>query len=396
MTFNTSPSYPRLRSLSSAIAILATVACAACQPAASKPTPSASLSISATPLRACPLGSRPSNPQVLASGQPAPDDLAFDNVGRLLFSDVNTGSVSLLQPDGSIQRIAGGLSEPEGIVVQADGRILVAEQGKNRIVAIDPQTHAVTTWRDFVNRTSHPGIDGIGPILPSRDANGQALPNGGDVLVPDSPNGVLWAVGPDGKTATRLTSGMSRPVGAAVDGAGHILVTDEGGALWILDPSRRRLATLPTPDDVVVSSDGHIFVTTLGDNGIHELDSQGRQLGVTSGIVQPQGLALDAADNLYYTAFNGGQVARVVRTYVLGRPTVHRIATNRYVVCPLVQRAPGYTGPLSLVTESRIHIDVRAEVQPGTDSSGALEIETEAPSITISIGRLSQTVALNS
>lgn len=372
------------------------MACAACQPAATRPTPTASPTLAVTPLRACPLGSAPANPQVLLSGQPSPDDLAFDNEGRLLFSDANRGTVSLLEENGSIQRLAGGLSEPEGIVVQGDGRVLVAEQGKNRIVAVDPQSLKVTTWRDFVNRTSNAGIDGIGPILPSKDANGQALPNGGDVLVPDSPNGVLWAVGPDGKTATRLASGMNRPVGAAIDAAGHILVTDEGGALWILDPGRRRLATLATPDDVVVTSDGHIFVSTLGDNRLHELDSQGRQLSVISGIPQPQGLALDAADNLYYTAANTGQVARLVRSYVLGRPMVHRIATNRYLVCPLVQRAPDFSAPLSLVAESSARLDIVAEVQPGTDSSGAIEIETDAPSITISIGRLSQTVSLSS
>ena len=376
--------------------MIAAVACAACQQAAIKPTPSASPTVAVTPLRACPLGSPPANPQVLVKSQPSPDDLAFDNEGRLLFGDANGGTLSMLKDDGSIERLASGLSEPEGIVVQADGRILVAEQGKNRIVAIDPQTHAITTWRDFINRTSNAGIDGIGPILPARDANGQALPNGDDVLVPDSPNGVLWAVGPDGKTATRLASGMSRPVGAAIDSLGHVLLTDEGGALWILDPSRRRLATLATPDDVVVTSDGHLFVTTLGDNRIHELDSQGRQISVISGIAQPQGLALDTADNLYYTASNTGQVARVVRTYALGRPTVRRLASNRYVVCPLVERAPGYTGPLSLVTESSTRIDIAAEVQPGTDSSGALEIETTAPSITISIGRLSQTISLTS
>jgi hypothetical protein len=137
-------------------------------------------------------------------------------------------------------------------------------------------------------------------------------------------------------------------------------------------------------------------VTALGDNRIHELDSQGRQISVLSGIAQPQGLALDSADNLYYTASTSGQVVRRVRSYVLGRPTVHRIATNRYLVCPLLHRAPGYTVPLSLVTESSPRIEIAAEVQPGTDTSGALDIETTAPSITISIGRLSQTVALTS
>ena len=79
-------------------------------------------------LAACPAKAAPSGPQVLLQNLPAPDDLAFDNDGRLLFSDIKTGDVSALKADGSVVRIAGGMSEPEGIVVQDDGHILVAEQ----------------------------------------------------------------------------------------------------------------------------------------------------------------------------------------------------------------------------------------------------------------------------
>src|SRR2546426_8056104 len=106
------------------------------------------------------------------------------------------------------------MSAPEGIVVQADGRILVGEQGRNRVVAIDPKTHAVTQWHAFPNRTGRDGIDGIGPILPSLDSMGNLLPTAENVIVPDSPNRVVWPVSSDGKTATQIASGMVRPVGA--------------------------------------------------------------------------------------------------------------------------------------------------------------------------------------
>src|SRR3989442_545142 len=106
---------------------------AACQPTATPPpTQSATASPTTPTLAACP-ASRPSpGPEVLLRNQPAPDDLAFDNDGRLLFSDIKAGTVSALKADGSVERIAGGMSAPEGIVVQADGRILVGEQGRNR------------------------------------------------------------------------------------------------------------------------------------------------------------------------------------------------------------------------------------------------------------------------
>src|ERR1700737_4450178 len=307
----------------SLVVLLAVAACQQATPTPS-PTPSASASVSVSPsaLAACPALPAASGPQILLRNLPAPDDLTFDNEGWLLFSDIKAGSVSALRGDGSVERIAAGLSAPEGIVVQADGRMLVGEQGRNRLVAIDPQTHGVSEGRAFPNRKGREGIDGIGPVMPN-----------GDVIVPDSPNGVVWRVTADGKTATQIASGMVRPVGAAGDATGRIFVADEGGALWGLDPARRRFATLPTPDDVLVGRGGHIFVNTLGDNAIHELDGQGHQVSVITGIQQPQGIALDYADNLYYTEFNTGRIDRVIRTFVLDAPKVTRPARGTYIIC---------------------------------------------------------------
>jgi streptogramin lyase len=284
--------------------------------------------------------------------------------------------------------------------VQADGRILVGEQGRNRVVAIDPLSHAVTQWHAFANRTGRDGLDGIGPVLPGKDAQGNLLPTADNIIVPDSPNGVVWRVTADGKTATQIATGMVRPVGAAVDSSGRIFVADEGGALWVLDPARHRFATLPTPDDVLVGRAGHIFVNTLGDNAIHELDNLGHQVGVITGIQQPQGIALDGADNLYYTEFNTGRIDRVIRTFTLDTPTVTRTARGSYIICPVIRRAAGFSQPLGLTTGSSLTTSILQLVQPGTDSSGALEVETTEASIgiTVSDGGLlsqSQTVSLS-
>jgi sugar lactone lactonase YvrE len=371
--------------------ILLTMVAAGCQQVVISPSPSPTVTAGA--LRPCPLGApAPAGPQVLRSNLAAPDDLAFDNDGRLLFGDINAGTVSALGMDGSLERIAGGLNVPEGIVVLGSGQILVAEQGRNRIVSIDPLSHAVSQWRALSNRTGQEGIDGIGPEL-----SGVATAPGG-VIVPDSPNGVVWRVSLDGKTATQLGGGMTRPVGAAVDRNGRIFVADEGGALWTLDPARHRFATLPTPDDVVVGRAGHIFVNTLGDNALHEFDAQGHQVTMISGISQPQGIALDDADNLYYTESVRGRVGRVVRTFLLDPPKVARTTRGTFIICPVVRRAPDFHEPLSLVTGSGPNTAILRLVQPGTDSSGGLEVQTPEHSVSIDVGggllHLSQVVTL--
>ena len=365
--------------------IIALVLCvtAACQSTPPALSPKTRPSPSATPLATCPATPAPAGPQVLLQNLPAPDDLAFDPEGRLLFSDITAGTVSALNPGGSVERIAAGLSAPEGMVLTADGRILVAEQARNRVMAIDPQTHAVSLWRAFPNRTGRDGIDGIGPAL-----------SNGDIIVPDSPNGLVWRVGADGKSATQIASGMNRPAGAGADASGRIFIADEGGPVWVLDPAKRRFVSLPTPDDVLVGRAGQVFVNTLGDNAIHVLDAQGHQLTVLSGIQQPQGIALDTADNLYYTEFTKNRIGRVVRSFILDTANVTRIASGRYIICPVVRRVPTFTTPLTLQTGSSSTTSILRLVQPGTDSSGAVEVQTAQPSITITVsdgGLLSQT-----
>ena len=372
--------------------ILLTIVAAGCQQGLISPSQRPSPTPSA--LSRCPAGSpAPAGPQILLSNLPAPDDLAFDRDGRLLFGDINAGTVSAMGIDGSAQPIAGGLRVPEGIVVLGNGQILVAEQGRNRIVAIDPASHAASQWRAFPNRTGQEGIDGIGPELSSV----AAAPGG--VIVPDSPNGVVWRVSLDGKTATQIGSGMTRPVGAAVDQHGRIFVADEGGTVWTLDPVRRRFATLPTPDDVVVGRAGHIFVNTLGDDAIHEFDAQGHQVSVMSGVNQPQGIALDGADNLYYTETARGRIARVVRSFTLDPPKVTRTTRGTFIICPVIRRAAGFQDALSLVTGSSPTTAMLQLLQPGTDSSGALEVQTPEHSVTIFVAgggllNLSQVVSL--
>ena len=375
---------------------------ASCEQAQVTPSikPAVTPSPSASALAACPSTPAPGGPQVVVKNLPAPDDLAFGPDARLLFSDIKAGTISALNPDGSVERIAGGMSAPEGIVAQDDGRILVAEQGRNRVVAIDPQAHALSQWHAFPNRTGRDGIDGIGPVLPGLDALGNILPTGGNVIVPDSPNGLVWRVTADGKTATQIAIGMVRPVGAAADTAGRIFVADEGGALWVLEPARRRFATLPTPDDVLVARAGHIFVNTLGDNAIHELDGQGHQVSVITGIQRPQGIALDYADNLYYTEFNAGRIARVVRTFILDPPKVTRTTRGTFIICPVIRRASGFTDRLALQTGSSAKTDILQLVEPGNDTSGALEVQTTEASISITISNggllsQSQTVSLS-
>lgn len=341
---------------------------ASCQQATTSGARSSATPTATVPSQ-CPAKPAVAGKESILSGLQAPDDLTFDQAGRLIFGDIKAGTVSRVDSAGAVQPVATGLQVPEGIVTQPDGKLLVAEQGRNRIDLVDPSNQSVTPWRTFVNRTGNEGIDGI-----ARD------PISGEVIVPDSPNGSVFRVAADGSTARRIAGGMTRPVGAAVDQQGAVLVADEGGVLWRLPAAfqQRRIASFKVPDDVVVDHAGNLFINTLGDGAIHMIGAGGSQLVVADGLRGPQGLALDGADNLYFTESDAGAIGRIVRTFALDRPEVQRSNAGTVVICPTLRRASGYTDPLELSVLPATGLAVANLVQPADDLSGLVEVRRGA------------------
>jgi sugar lactone lactonase YvrE len=234
---------------------------------------------------------------VLAGNLPGPDDLDLAPDGSLYLSDVVDGTVKQYTLDGRLRVVVSGLSEPEGIVALPDGSLVIAEQGKNRLVRYDPQTKALEPFLNLENKASALGVDGI--VLDARP------PATATIIIPDSPNGTLLRASLDGRTVTEIAQGLVRPTGAWVEADGSLLVTDESaGTLDRVRPDRRleKLADLPVPDDVVEDDAGDIFVTTLGDGAIHVIPAATRQDSVlVTGLAGPQGMSFDADGNLVVT-----------------------------------------------------------------------------------------------
>ena len=128
---------------------------------------------------------------------------------------------------------------------------------------------------------------------------------GTDLIVPDSPNGTVLQVSPDGKPVRQLASGLVRPTGAWVEADGDILLTDEyGNALLRLhtDGTLEKVAEFSTPDDVIADAGGNIFVITLGDNALHMIPAgQGQDVVLLDGLSSPQGIVFDLDGNLIVT-----------------------------------------------------------------------------------------------
>ena len=239
--------------------------------------------------------------QIVATVGGQPDDITTDARGRLVWGDLARGTVERLD-SGRVTTLATGLALPEGIVILPTGVMVVAEQGRDRIVRID-QRGARTVLDTLRPVPGQEGVDGIG-----RD------PRSGELLIPDSPRGMVLGIGVTGGHARVIARGLSRPVAAALDAHGDILVPDEYlGTLVVISPKGtiRDEGVLSTPDDVAVAPTGRVWITTLGDGGLWTIDpGASAPYRVLAGLSNPQGLTLDRCGDPVIVDQNSARIVR--------------------------------------------------------------------------------------
>lgn len=236
---------------------------------------------------------------IVLQGVRRPDDLAFDQQGHLLFSDEFNDTISRINADGTVSLVLKDTNGPEGLVVLPDGTLIFAEQKPNRIVSLAPGSQNPTVLRTLPGTPStarcKDGVDGI-----ALDATTNTL------IVPDSPTGDVYRMSLDGKTFTKLASGIVRPVGASVDSHGTIFVADEcGNSIWSITPAGQttRIGGFGMPDDLVPDGYGNVLVIDL-DIPIHSLirlnfSTGARETLASQGYIEPQGLAMDSHQNVF-------------------------------------------------------------------------------------------------
>jgi sugar lactone lactonase YvrE len=223
-----------------------------------------------------------------ANGEILVTDLAaFGGQGGLIRVDPATRAVTTVSANGAP---AGGpdFAGPVGVAVEADGDILVADQGAGGpagVIRVDPATGARTL-------VSANGAPRGGPNF--ADPSGVAVEADGDILVADEnafggTGGVIRVDPSSGARTTVSANGapaggpaFSAPFGLALEGDGDILVadfaagSDHRGAVIRVDPATgaRTLVSangappgdpeFAVPFGVAVEADGHIVVVNNG------------------------------------------------------------------------------------------------------------------------------------
>lgn len=77
-------------------------------------------------------------PAIMVKAPLSPTDMALDKRGNVYVSEMLTGRIYCIAPDGTATLVATRLDTPGALCMDRDGNLLVAETGAGRIIRIAP------------------------------------------------------------------------------------------------------------------------------------------------------------------------------------------------------------------------------------------------------------------
>ncbi len=209
----------------------------------------------------------------------SPRGIAVAADGRLFVADARNHRIRVISADGAtvstyagdgVSAFADGSTStarfnfPRGIAVAADGRVFVADTFNNRIRVISADGATVSTYA---------GISGFGFANGSTSTarfdqpQGVAVAADGRVFVADTFNHRIRVISADGATVSAYAG--SGNTGTAVGG--------------FADGASTTTARFEDPTDLVVASDGRVFVADEGNHRIRVISADGASVSTYAG-----------------------------------------------------------------------------------------------------------------
>jgi len=223
------------------------------------------------------------------------------------------------------------LGFPWGIALDASGNFYFADNSTNHIRKVS--TNGTITTVAGTGTAGYSGDNGPATSAEVNGPTGVAVDASGNLYIADSYNGKVRKVAASG-TITTITGPWTEPMGVATDSAGNLYVSDYFAQVWKYstggtittvagtgtqgysgDGGPATSAMLHGPWGVAVDSSGNVYIADQYNSRIRKVSTSGTITTVagngTAGysgdggpatsamLYNPQGIAVDAAGNLY-------------------------------------------------------------------------------------------------
>jgi sugar lactone lactonase YvrE len=199
-----------------------------------------------------------------------PERLTVDPQGYVYLADGNNNRIRKIAPDGTTQTFAGNglggaadgtggpagtaeFSDPDGVALDAQGNVYVADSSNNLVRVITPDGGVVTTVAGdgnpgYVNETTGT------PLTAEFNGPGGVLVDGaGNIYVVDENNNNIRVIYPSGDVGTLAGNGAA----GFVDGTGGASGTAE----------------MNVPKGITLDGQGNFYVSDANNNCIRRIDS---------------------------------------------------------------------------------------------------------------------------
>jgi sugar lactone lactonase YvrE len=294
-----------------------------------------------------------------------PGSVATDAQGNVYVSDSFNNRIRKITPSGVVTTIAGNgmpgyvdgnaadaeFYGPQGLAIDAQGNIFVADLGNNVIREIS----AAGVVSTFSGNGTAGCVNGTAANTELNGPYGMAFDKSGNLYVADSNNNMIRKIGSDGTSntlagvtvagyinaVTNLSTGVyaffRRPTGVVVDpSTGNIYVADGGnnairqvtpaGVVTTIAGGPVQAALVGAASNLAIDKNSTIYISdqsgriielTSGRNlyvlaGAANVNGYADGSGVSAQFNVPLGIAVDAQGNIYIADFNNNMIRKMV------------------------------------------------------------------------------------
>ena len=292
--------------------------------------------------------------------------LAVDSQGNIFVADSRNNMIRKISSDGIVTTVAGNgragsldgrgdsasFFYPQGIAVDKNGNLYIADTHNSLIRKINPQGYVTTLAGQRIYHT----IPVKDSITRFDNPSGIAVDDSGYVYVADCFNNLIRKISPDGKVyniagninhGTKDGTGSSAsfylPAGIALDSVGNMYVSDsynnlirkvsQSGVVTTIAGNKLRgslngkgsVATFSHPSGITVDTKGSIYVADVGNNKIRIITPDGlvssyagsglrgsvNGRDTTASFYRPYGVVADKSGNIYVADYLNNMIRKI-------------------------------------------------------------------------------------